>query len=82
MQNKLRDANEDSVTVFIKSVETAMSPGIASGHVVAVIRKMRTRSEAGSFADDLVAFDDQLAARLYGIFARGLYDGLDGHSER
>lgn len=48
--------------LFIDSVEAPLRHRIASGHVIAVVGKLFARREPRCFADNLVAFDDELGA--------------------
>ena len=52
----------DLFTVFIDSMKTAVSDRVAASDMVAVIRELFAGREPRRFADDLVAFDHELAA--------------------
>ncbi len=43
-----------------------MRAGIAGSHMITVVRKMGTRGQSGGFANDFVAFHNQL--RAVGVF--------------
>ena len=59
---KRRNADKNTSTILVEPVKTSMSPGIAGGHVVAVVGKMCTGREAGRFTDNFVALHDELCA--------------------
>ena len=47
---------------LVDAMKAALRTRAAPGDVIAVVGKMLAGSEAGSLADDLLAFDDQVAA--------------------
>lgn len=48
--------------MLIDAVETAGGAGIDAGDMIAIVREMLAGGEAWSFANDLVALDDQVRA--------------------
>jgi len=50
------------ITKFINAVKTTQRARIAAGHVITIVGKLLTRSQTRSFADDFVAFDNQMVA--------------------
>ena len=59
---KRRQHDVDLLTVLIDAVKTTMRDRVASRDMIAVVRKFLARREPRSLADDLISFDDELAA--------------------
>ena len=62
MERKRRNSDKNAAATLVEAVKTSVGPSIASSHVVAVVGKMSAGCEAGGFAYDLIAFDDELSA--------------------
>ena len=52
----------DFLSVFVDAVKASVCDRVASCDVITVVRKFLAGRESRSFADDLVSFDDELAA--------------------
>ena len=50
------------LAVFVDAVKTAARDRVATGDVIAVIGELFSRRDAGSFANNFIAFDHKLAA--------------------
>lgn len=68
---------------LIDAVEATAGSRIATADMITVIGKLFARGEAGRFADDLVAFDDQAGAVvvLYHPFSTEQSNGVFGAVE-
>ena len=65
MGNGHRERREQHVNllpVLINPMEASVGHGVATGDVIAVIGKLFARRKTGSFANNLITFDHELAA--------------------
>lgn len=75
-----RDAGEDAFAVLDLAEVGALSEAVGSDEVIARIMELGARGEAGAFADDAVAFDDELGVVGIGDDPLASLDGDDARA--